>query len=108
MANDAALSTQEQNAPGAGQYEREILFKFLYEMRQDLSDMKNLITELVRTNNLRMPTNIPKTTLPQLGTPPSATPPSSTPRIVDDYSLIMNHGRGIQLQLVFNQYIYHH
>ncbi|MCE2789879.1 MAG: sigma-54 dependent transcriptional regulator [Saprospiraceae bacterium] len=35
--------------------EREILFKFLLEMKSDLSDMKSLIYELIRSNNLTMP-----------------------------------------------------
>lgn len=35
--------------------EREILFKFLLEMKSDLSDVKSLIYELVRTNNLTLP-----------------------------------------------------
>ncbi|MFK7797862.1 MAG: sigma 54-interacting transcriptional regulator [Aureispira sp.] len=43
------------NAAGSGHYEREILFKFLYDMRRDLADMKDLITDLVRTNDLQMP-----------------------------------------------------
>jgi transcriptional regulator with PAS, ATPase and Fis domain len=50
----------EQNPGNAtGVYEREILFKFLYDMKKDLNDMKMLIAELARTNNLRMPSNIP-------------------------------------------------
>ncbi|MEZ4956351.1 MAG: sigma-54 dependent transcriptional regulator [Saprospiraceae bacterium] len=35
--------------------EREILYKFLFEMKADLNDMKNLIVELVRKNDLTMP-----------------------------------------------------
>lgn len=45
------------NAAGASHYEREILFKFLYDMRRDLADMKTLIADLVRTNDLQMPTS---------------------------------------------------
>ena len=48
-----------QTNQNAGVYEREILFKFLYDMKKDLNDMKMLIAELARTNNLRMPTNLP-------------------------------------------------
>lgn len=43
------------NAGGSSHYEREILFKFLYDMRRDLADMKTLIADLVRTNDLQMP-----------------------------------------------------
>lgn len=35
--------------------EREILYKLLFEMKNDLNDLKGLIFELVRSNNLRMP-----------------------------------------------------
>ena len=35
--------------------EREILYKFLYEMKNDLNDLKSLVFELVRTNDLDMP-----------------------------------------------------
>ena len=35
--------------------EREILYKFLFDMKSDLNDMKNLIFELVQRNNLEMP-----------------------------------------------------
>ncbi|HNM27127.1 MAG TPA: helix-turn-helix domain-containing protein, partial [Saprospiraceae bacterium] len=35
--------------------EREILYKVLFEMKSDLNDLKSLIYELVRSNNLRMP-----------------------------------------------------
>ncbi len=45
------------SADGSGFYEREILFKFLYEMKKDLGDVKSLIAELARTNNLQMPNN---------------------------------------------------
>ncbi len=36
-------------------HEREIIFKFLLEMKTDLSDLKSLIFELVRTNDLTLP-----------------------------------------------------
>ncbi|MBI1227215.1 MAG: AAA domain-containing protein [Bacteroidetes bacterium] len=35
--------------------EREILYKFLFEMKSDLNDLKNLVFELVRQNDLTMP-----------------------------------------------------
>jgi DNA-binding NtrC family response regulator len=53
----------QQAASGNGEnmsfYEREILFKFLYDMKKDLNDLKALIAELARTNNLRMPASLP-------------------------------------------------
>lgn len=36
--------------------EREILYKFLFEMKNDLNDLKSLVFELVQRNNLEMPT----------------------------------------------------
>jgi DNA-binding NtrC family response regulator len=38
-----------------GFQEREILFKFLFEMKNDLNDLKNLVFELIRQNDLEMP-----------------------------------------------------
>jgi DNA-binding NtrC family response regulator len=35
--------------------EREILYKFLFEMKNDLNDLKKLVFELVHRNNLEMP-----------------------------------------------------
>lgn len=49
-------STGMEGAASESSYqEREILFKFLLEMKSDLSDVKSLIYELVRTNNLTLP-----------------------------------------------------
>ena len=43
----------EQNGgEGAGLYEREILYKLLFDMKNDMSDLKNLVFELIRTNDL--------------------------------------------------------
>ncbi|MBP7184382.1 MAG: sigma-54-dependent Fis family transcriptional regulator [Saprospiraceae bacterium] len=42
----------DQNQPFQ---EREILYKLLFDMKSDLNDMKKLIFELVRANNLSMP-----------------------------------------------------
>lgn len=44
------------NAAGSGFYEREILFKFLYDMKKDLADLKTWVAEIARTNDLQMPT----------------------------------------------------
>jgi DNA-binding NtrC family response regulator len=41
---------------GGGEFqEREILYKVLFDMKNDLNDLKALIYELVKSNNLRMP-----------------------------------------------------
>lgn len=64
------------NAAGASHYEREILFKFLYDMRRDLADVKTLIADLVRTNDLQMPAsgkgnNTSLTPMPNFQSPPN-------------------------------------
>lgn len=35
--------------------EREIIFKFLYDMKRDISELKKLVIDLVETNNLSIP-----------------------------------------------------
>lgn len=47
--------TGKDNGGAASFEEREILYKFLYEMKNDLNDLKSLVFELVRTNDLDMP-----------------------------------------------------
>ena len=42
---------EEQN----GFQERELLFKFLLDMKSDLNDLKSLIFEMIRTNDLTVP-----------------------------------------------------
>jgi DNA-binding NtrC family response regulator len=42
------------DAPGNLQ-ERDILYKFLFEMKQDLNDLKSLVFELIKGNDLRVP-----------------------------------------------------
>lgn len=50
---------QKQHASGVGNengfQEREILFKFLLEMKTDLNDLKSLVYELINTNDLAVP-----------------------------------------------------
>lgn len=42
-------------AGGESFQEREILYKVLFDMKKDLNDLKSLVIELVRTNDLEMP-----------------------------------------------------
>lgn len=45
-----------KSASGGGDYqERELLYKFLFDMKKDLNDLKNMFYELVQRNNLHMP-----------------------------------------------------
>ena len=51
----ARLRDDAGSEGGSSFAEREIIFKFLYEMKNDLSDLKSLVYELIRTNNLSVP-----------------------------------------------------
>jgi DNA-binding NtrC family response regulator len=46
-------------ARGEGMQEREILYKLLFDMKGDLQDLKQLVFELIRSNNLRLPDSLP-------------------------------------------------
>ncbi|MEO6131187.1 MAG: helix-turn-helix domain-containing protein, partial [Saprospiraceae bacterium] len=43
---------------GDGFQEREILYKLLFDMKGDMHDLKQLVFELIRKNNLRVPESI--------------------------------------------------
>ena len=49
--------------------EREILYKLLFDMKNDLNDLKSLVFELIKSNNLQMP-NIPAGSLTLPGSVP--------------------------------------
>jgi len=51
--NLPALVGNGTDAPGTMQ-ERDILYKFLFEMKQDLNDLKSLVFELIKSNDLRV------------------------------------------------------
>jgi DNA-binding NtrC family response regulator len=51
--NLPAIRSQEPE--GGGFQERELLFKFLLDMKSDLNDLKSLVFEMIRTNNLEVP-----------------------------------------------------
>ena len=59
--NLPALHTDSDKNDNSGYYEREILFKFLYDMKKDLGEVKKLIAELASTNNLQMPGKLSNT-----------------------------------------------
>ena len=48
-------ATTPANGEGNGMQEREILYKVLFDMKSDLNDLKGLIFELIRNNDLRVP-----------------------------------------------------
>ncbi|CAH1000024.1 Anaerobic nitric oxide reductase transcription regulator NorR [Neolewinella maritima] len=47
--------TRQNGGGGDGMQEREILYKVLFDMKSDLNDLKGLIFELIRNNDLRVP-----------------------------------------------------
>jgi len=67
--------------------EREILYKLLFDMKQDLNDLKRLVVELVSTNDLQMPN---MANLPQLASPSIPTDtfrPTESERNYNDYNI---------------------
>lgn len=84
--NLPSLTGDKGGSNGASFEEREILYKLLFDMKQDLNDLKRLVVGLVNTNDLRMPE---MANLPQL--PPSSTVsdgynrPTDTPRNFNDF-----------------------
>jgi DNA-binding NtrC family response regulator len=50
-----SVRNREKQEGESGYYEREILFKFLLDLKSDLGDVKKLIYELVRANDLTIP-----------------------------------------------------
>lgn len=49
------ITSNDPAENGGGLQEREILYKLLFEMKNDLNDLKKLVFELIRGNNLRVP-----------------------------------------------------
>jgi DNA-binding NtrC family response regulator len=51
---------------GDGLQEREILYKLLFDMKGDLHDLKHLVFELIRGNNLRVPDTVSYRSIPSV------------------------------------------
>ena len=52
------LPAIRKNSDGKGDFqEREILYKLLFEMKNDLNDLKSLVFNLINTNDLQVPEN---------------------------------------------------
>jgi DNA-binding NtrC family response regulator len=63
--NLPALRNNGNGGGNGGDFqERELLYKVLFDMKNDLNDLKGLIYELVQSNNLRMPDLSKLKTLP--------------------------------------------
>jgi len=83
--NLPSIGTGKNNGDVGNMAEREILYKLLFDMKQDLNDLKRLVVELVSTNDLRMPD---MANLPQLAPPARPTEhfgQNESPRNFDDY-----------------------
>ena len=83
--------SQDGKSAGADFQERELLYKILFDMKKDLNDLKALIYELVRNNDLQMPDMSalkmlePAHPTANYPVPPEATAiaPKSTPIIIN-------------------------
>ena len=53
--NLPVIAERNNNNGGESFQERDILYKVLFDMKNDLNDLKSLIYELVRSNDLHMP-----------------------------------------------------
>lgn len=53
--NLPAITSDTGNGGGTNLQEREILYKVLFEMKSDLNDLKSLVFELIRDNDLSVP-----------------------------------------------------
>lgn len=53
-----AINRSDRMNEQSGFYEREILYKLLFEMKQDLNQLKNMFVQMVQANDLQMPSNL--------------------------------------------------
>lgn len=87
--------------------EREILYKLLFDMKNDLNDLKALVFELIKSNDLQMPTTISATSInmPRLAqntyTSPSQSElyiPNSVPSSANDTIIFTNNNEHSDFQ----------
>ncbi len=82
------------NQENMSYHEREILYKLLFDMKQDLNQLKNMFIQLVHTNDLEMPANVEMNSAALKIAPPyapvsnasqwSSHPPPGSAAIMDD------------------------
>lgn len=53
-----AINRSDRANEQTGFYEREILYKLLFEMKQDLNQLKNMFVQMVQANDLHMPVSM--------------------------------------------------
>ena len=71
------IPDEDQDSKNSFQ-EREILYKLLFDMKNDLNDLKSLVFELIKDNDLRVPNAQSLTTLKAPSRFPAEVPSSST------------------------------
>jgi DNA-binding NtrC family response regulator len=94
--------------------EREILYKLLFDMKNDLNDLKSLVFELIKSNNLSIPDvsalKQKINNLPQLGYSNADSEPSfsnnnyfntdSSPIVMNQNTFPMNNGGNFEIEVV--------
>ena len=76
------LPTRYQNGQSERMDERDILYKLLFEMRSDMTDLKRLVSELIQANNLQMPTSFANSDLGrELHQVPTIAPAQAMPTV---------------------------
>ncbi len=55
LSRNLPVPAERANSHGGDFQERELLYKVLFDMKNDLNDLKSMFYELVKSNNLRMP-----------------------------------------------------
>ncbi len=85
--NLPAIRSEDKPAAGGGtsMQEREILYKVLFDMKEDMAYLKNLIRELIRNNDLRVPDAAQARALSMAGNYPAAA--EQIDRFMDDVEL---------------------
>ncbi len=74
------VPTESLHSQTTSMQDREILYKVLLDMKNDLNDLKALLLEVIQSNNLQMPEMAISRHFPTWSSPtlPSAPPPSTT------------------------------
>ena len=82
--NLPSIGSNDQAGEATGYHEREILYKLLFDMKQDLNQLKTMFVQMVQANDLEMPPSMDKgiTVIPNNSSPawPSYTSTSHTER----------------------------
>lgn len=84
--NLPAIRNEDKPAAGGpSMQEREILYKVLFDMKEDMAYLKNLVRELIRNNDLRVPDAAQARALSMAGNYPAAA--EQIDRFMDDVEL---------------------